>query len=82
MSDIEVIDNERTDLGTHVSLCQQRYLLLERRITAVELKIDLLQKDIKDSSRSLKSTIISTGGAIIVAIIGATASLLLGQPIL
>lgn len=79
--DIEVIDTERTDLGTHVSLCQQRYILLERRITIVETKLDSLQQEVKDSSRSLKSTIITTGGAIVIAIIGATVSILTGTPI-
>lgn len=76
--DIEVIDTEKTDLPTHVSLCQQRYLLLERRISEVETKIDKLQQEIKDSSQSLKSTIITTGGAIVIAIIGATVSILTG----
>lgn len=80
MSDISTITAERTDLGTHVDLCAQRYQQLESRIESVEKKVDEIHTDIKNGSSTLKNTIIVTGGSIIVAIISAVSLIFVNMP--
>ena len=71
MSDLaETTEIENSSLPAHVSVCSQRYLQLDLRLSNLETKMDNLQKDIMDGQKSLKSTIINTAGAIVIAIIG------------
>jgi hypothetical protein len=76
MNDIHTIDAEKTDLGTHVDLCAQRYLLLEKRLTILEVKVDKINEDIIKGQKSLSTVIISSAGTIVVALIGVLAAIL------
>jgi hypothetical protein len=68
---------ERTNLETHVDLCQLRYEQLESRLSIVETKIDCMQRDIVEQHKSMKQTMITTGGSVIVALLGVIATILI-----
>lgn len=70
MTDPVLYKKETEDLETHVSICHERYLTLDSRLQKVEQGLDDVKKEVLDSQKSLKNTIISTSGVIIVAILG------------
>jgi hypothetical protein len=72
---IETIEQESESLPTHVSLCAQRYHALETRLDAVEKRLDDLASAVKEYIKTTKVTIIQAVTAIIVAGIGATATI-------
>jgi len=72
---IETIEQESEDLPTHVSLCAQRYHALEARLDLVEIRLDELSKMVKEYIKTTKITIIQAVAAIIVALIGATGTI-------
>ena len=77
MSDFgDTTDLEKTSLEAHVDLCAMRYGQLHSRLTSLESKMTAVQKDIIDGQKSLKATIINTGGAIIIALIGIIGTML------
>lgn len=65
-----IYKKETEDLETHVSICQERYLQLEARLVKLEGDVNELRTDISTGNKSLKNTIITTTGTIIVALIG------------
>lgn len=78
MSDLaETTEIENESLPAHVSICSQRYKQLELRLINVETKMDSVQKDILDGQKSLKTTIISSAGSIVVALIGVIGTILM-----
>jgi hypothetical protein len=72
---IETIEQESESLPTHVSLCAQRYHALETRLDLVESRLDELSKTVKEYIKTTKVTIIQAVAAIIVALIGATGTI-------
>lgn len=76
MADPVLYAKETEDLETHVSICHERYLTLDSRLQKVEQGLDEVKKDVLDSQKSLKNTIISTSGVIIVAILGLIGTIL------
>lgn len=81
---MEHLADESTDLRLHAHLCSERYKgiqeqfeQLENRMDKVETKIDSLREDYNDGNKSLKTTLITTGGSILVAIIGVIGILLM-----
>jgi len=72
---IETIEQESEDLPTHVSLCAQRYHELESRLDKVELRLDELATMVKEYIKTTRITIIQAVAAILVAGIGATATI-------
>lgn len=77
MSDFgDTTDLEKTSLEAHVDLCAMRYAQLDQRLTSLEGKMDAVQKEIIDGQKSLKSTIINTGGTIVIALIGIIGTML------
>jgi hypothetical protein len=71
MSDLaETTDIENTNLPAHVSICSQRYRQLDLRLSSLESKMDAVQRDILEGQKSLKTTIITTAGTIVVTLIG------------
>jgi hypothetical protein len=72
---IETIEQESESLPTHVSLCAQRYHALETRLDLVESRLDELNKMVKEYIKTTKVTIIQAVAAIMVAGIGATATI-------
>lgn len=78
MTDIaETSDIENESLPAHVSICSQRYKQLELRLVTLEVKMDSVQKEIIDGQKSLKTTIISSAGSIVIAVIGVIGTILM-----
>jgi len=78
MTDIaETSDIENESLPAHVSICSQRYKQLELRLVTLEVKMDSVQKEIIDGQKSLKTTIISSAGSIVIALIGVIGTILM-----
>ena len=67
---------ETEDLETHVSICHERYLSLDNRLQKLEEDLSEVKKDVIEGQRSLKNTIVSTSGIIIVAILGLIGTIL------
>lgn len=81
---IATIDAEKESLETHVDLCAQRYGELEGRLGKVETKLDELETKIEEVKDSIKGSLIKAVGAIIVALITSTATIvgvLINHPI-
>lgn len=73
---MEHLADESTDLKLHTHLCAERYKgiqeqfeQLENRMDKVENKLDSIRGVFEDGNKSLKTTMITTGGTIIVALI-------------
>ena len=81
---MEHLADESVDLKLHTHLCaeryrgiQEQYERLESRVESVEGKLDDLKKDYHEGNSSLKTTLITTGGSILVAVIGVIGILLM-----
>jgi hypothetical protein len=70
--------NESDDLGLHVSICHERYKQLDSRMERVENDLTELKQELRSSNSSLKATIITTTGTILVAVI-ATIGMILAK---
>lgn len=68
---------EKQSLEAHVDLCAIRYETLERRLTAVETKIDEVHDDIKDGQQSLVKVLIGATGTIVAGLLSTIVVLLL-----
>lgn len=78
------LDDESTDLKLHAHLCSERYQgiqetfeRLENRMDKLETKVDSFHKDFSDGQKNLKTTIITTFGSVLVALIGLVGVLLM-----
>lgn len=80
MITIDTLEQERTDLDLHVDLCAQRYHELDRRLTIVEEKIDLVAKKIDSNKSDLMKAFIATAGTIVVSVIGLVGVILTRLP--
>lgn len=67
---------EKQSLEAHVDLCAMRYNQLDLRLKTLEVKMDVVQKDIIESSKSLKTVIINSAGGIIIALLGVIGTIL------
>jgi hypothetical protein len=71
MSDLgETTNLEKTSLEAHVDLCAMRYRQLDTRLSVLETKMDAIQKDIVDGSKSLRTVLISSSATLVSGIIG------------
>ena len=61
----ETTNLEKTSLEAHVDLCAMRYQQLDLRLKTLEFKMDSVQKDILESSKSLKTVMITSAATII-----------------
>lgn len=71
--------NESEDLEMHVNLCAERYHQLDSRLLNLENEISTIKTEIKSSNDSIKTTVITTAGAIIVAILGAVSTVFMNM---
>jgi hypothetical protein len=62
-----------SELETRVSLVEQNYEHLERRIDKVETKLDQISEDMKSGQTALIKVMIGTTGTIIVALLSTIA---------
>lgn len=77
MSDITTVTQEREDLGLHVDLCAQRYLLLEKRLEVVEVKVDRLIETITKNNKQTTTMIITSVSTILAGIAGLITTILM-----
>ena len=78
MTDITDTTNlEKTSLEAHVDLCALRYGQLDARLSVLETKMDQIQQDIIEGSKSLKTVLITVGGGIVSSVIGLIVVLLM-----
>ena len=69
MANPTLYKSESEDLELHVSICHERYIQLDNRLQNLEVEVKEVKKDVIDGQKSLKTTIITTSGSIIVAIL-------------
>lgn len=60
---------EKESLEAHVDLCALRYEAMDKRLTAVETKIDEIHEDIKDGQQSLVKVLIGAAGTIVAGLL-------------
>lgn len=77
MNDIHTIDAEKENLGTHVDLCAQRYLILEKRLTILEGKVDKINDDIIRGQNSLKTVVITSSAGIVSGLLALIVTILM-----
>lgn len=78
MSDLGATTNlEKESLEAHVDLCAMRYKQLDTRLTVLEVKMDAVQKEIIEGSKSLKTTIINATFAMVGSLIGVIITILM-----
>lgn len=66
-----------TDIDVRISLVEQSYQNLEKRLDKVEAKIDDISLDIKNSHSSLLKVIVGTGGTLIASILSVVVVMLM-----
>jgi hypothetical protein len=77
MADPVLYKKETEDLETHVSICHERYLQLDARLVKLEADVSEIKADIVTGNKSLKNTIITTSGTIVVTLIGVLTAIFL-----
>jgi hypothetical protein len=70
-------EHEKESLEAHVDLCALRYQQMDNRLQKVEDSLIEIRKDVLDGQKSLRKTIITTSGSIIVAILGLIGTILM-----
>lgn len=68
---------EKTSLEAHVDLCAMRYQQLDLRLKTLEVKMDSVQKEIIDGSKSLKTVIITSATTIVASLLGVIGTILI-----
>lgn len=66
---VKAANIEKENLEAHVELCQQRYEVLERRLTAVEHKLSDVHTDIQNGNKSLIKVLIGATGTIVAGLL-------------
>lgn len=68
---------EKESLEAHVDLCAMRYQQLDIRLKTLETKMDNVQQEILNGSRSLRGVIISGAATIVAGMLGLVMTLLM-----
>lgn len=76
-NDITTLPAEKDNLGLHVDLCAQRYLLLEKRLAVLEAKFDKLAQDFEHGRKSMATTIIGSAATVTAGMIGLITTILM-----
>jgi hypothetical protein len=69
MADLPTTSLERESLEAHVDLCALRYAQLDKRLSAVEEKMEDIHKDITEGQKSMTKVLIGTAGTIIAGLL-------------
>lgn len=80
MSDLPTTNLERESLEAHVDLCALRYAQLDKRLSAVEEKINEVHKDITDGNKSMTKVLIGAAGTIVAGLLSTIVVLLMSFP--
>jgi uncharacterized Rmd1/YagE family protein len=75
MSIFPLIEGEEDDLALHTRICAERYKDLDQRLDNVETKLDIVSNRVETIKKDLKITLIQSVAAIIVALLGATGTI-------
>jgi len=68
---------ERESLEAHVDLCALRYEQLDKRLSALEEKVDDIHTDIVEGQKGLSKVIIGTAGTVIAGVLSIVVTILL-----
>lgn len=68
---------EKESLEAHVDLCALRYEQMDKRLTAVEEKIDDVHEDIKNGQQSMVKVLIGSAGTIVAGLLSTIIVILL-----
>lgn len=68
---------EKQSLEAHVDLCAMRYQQLDLRLKTLEVKMDGVQKEILEGSKSLKTTIITSAVTLVGSMMGIIITILM-----
>ena len=68
---------EKESLEAHVDLCAMRYQQLDLRLKTLEVKMDTMQKDLIEGSKSLKTVIISATATLVTSLLGVVLTVLM-----
>lgn len=77
MSGLITTTLEKESLEAHVDLCAIRYQNLDNRLNAVERKIEVIHKDIKDGNASLIKVIVGAAATITAGLLSTVLVILL-----
>lgn len=77
MSEITTVEAERTNLDLHVDLCAQRYLLLEKRLETLDVKVDGIGAAITKGQSSISTVIISSAATVVASLVGLIVTILM-----
>ena len=77
MAKTKATNLERENLEAHVDLCQQRYEVLERRLSKIEEKVEHIHKDITEGQKSMTKVLIGTAGTIVAGLLSTIVVILL-----
>lgn len=80
MSDLPTTALERESLEAHVDLCALRYQQLDKRLSAVEEKIDEIHEDMVEGNKSMTKVLIGTAGTIVAGLLSTIVVLLMSFP--
>lgn len=69
MADLPTTSLEKESLEAHVDLCALRYASLDKRLSAVEEKMEDIHKDITEGQKSMTKVLIGTAGTIIAGLL-------------
>ena len=69
MAELPTTELEKTSLEAHVDLCALRYANLDKRLSDVENKMDIIHIDIKNGHQSMTKVLIGTAGTIIAGLL-------------
>jgi hypothetical protein len=75
--EFDITNHEKQNLEAHVDLCAIRYQQLDTRLGKLEADVSEIKRDIMESHKSLKNTVITTSGTIVVALIGVLTAIFL-----
>ena len=68
---------EKESLEAHVDLCAMRYESLEGRLSAIEVKVDHIHKDITEGQKGLTKVLIGTAGTVVAGLLSTIVVLLM-----
>jgi len=72
-----MIHGEDEDLKIHVSLCQERYLQLEARITKIEEKLEEISDKINQNKVDLSRILIGATSTLMAGLLGLITTILM-----
>jgi len=74
---IAATKHEKENLEAHVDLCQQRYEQMEKRLSAVETKLDHVHNDIVHGNKSMMKALIGSAGTVVAGLLSTIVVLLI-----